>query len=81
MAFIVILGKRMPTTVFVALGTLTGSYVVERLARGWSYVGGQNGIPSLPRLTAGEPRDRGGPVFYYMALGILLGALRRSASG
>jgi len=36
----------VPTSVFVALGTLTGSYVVERLARGWSYVGGQNGIPS-----------------------------------
>src|SRR4051812_37798681 len=51
LAFLVILGKRVPTTVFIALGTLTGSYVVERLARGWSYVGGQNGIPSLPRLT------------------------------
>ena len=73
MAFIVILGRRVPTTVFVAIGTLTGSYVVERLARGWSYVGGQNGIPSLPRLTLGNHEIAEGVWFYYMALGILLG--------
>ena len=73
MAFIVILGRRVPTTVFVALGTLTGSYVVERLARGWSYVGGQNGIPSLPRLTLGNHEIAEGVWFYYMALGILVG--------
>ncbi len=72
MAALVILGKRQPSMVFVALGTLTGSYVVERLARGWSYVGGQNGIPSLPRLTAGSYEISEGPVFYYMALGILV---------
>jgi branched-chain amino acid transport system permease protein len=71
MALLVILGKRSPSMVFVALGTLTGSYVVERLARGWSYVGGQNGIPSLPRLTAGSFEISEGPVFYYIALGIL----------
>ena len=69
---LVILGKRIPTTVFVALGTLTGSYVVERLARGWSYVGGQNGIPSLPRLTVGGYEIVEGKGYYYMALGILL---------
>jgi len=73
LAFIVILGRRVPTTVFVALGTLTGSYVVERLARGWSYVGGQNGIPSLPRLTLGNHEIAEGVWFYYMALAILLG--------
>jgi branched-chain amino acid transport system permease protein len=72
MALLVILGKRSPSMVFIALGTLTGSYVVERLARGWSYVGGQNGIPSLPRLTAGSFEISEGPVFYYIALGILL---------
>ena len=73
MAFIVILGRRVPSTVFVAIGTLTGSYVVERLARGWSYVGGQNGIPSLPRLTLASQEIAEGVWFYYMALGILLG--------
>jgi branched-chain amino acid transport system permease protein len=72
LAFLVILGKRVPTTVFVALGTLTGSYVVERLARGWSYVGGQNGIPSLPRLTVFGHEIAEGPVFYYVALAILM---------
>ena len=73
LGFIVILGRRVPSTVFVALGTLTGSYVVERLARGWSYVGGQNGIPSLPRLTLGNHEVAEGVWFYYMALGILVG--------
>jgi branched-chain amino acid transport system permease protein len=73
LAFIVILGRRVPSTVFVALGTLTGSYVVERLARGWSYVGGQNGIPSLPRLTVAGHEITEGVWFYYMALAILLG--------
>ena len=71
LALLVILGKRVPTSVFVALGTLTGSYVVERLARGWSYVGGQNGIPSLPRLTVFGYEIAEGPVYYYLALAIL----------
>jgi branched-chain amino acid transport system permease protein len=71
LAFLVILGKRVPTTVFIALGTLTGSYVVERLARGWSYVGGQNGIPSLPRLTVFSHEIAEGPAYYYFALVIL----------
>jgi len=70
-AVIIILGKRPPNLVFVALGTLTSSYVVERLARGWSYVGGQNGIPSLPRLTAGSFELTEGPLFYYLALVLL----------
>ncbi len=73
LAFIVLLGRRVPSTVFVALGTLTGSYVVERLARGWSYVGGQNGIPSLPRLTLGSHEIAEGVWFYYMALAVLVG--------
>jgi branched-chain amino acid transport system permease protein len=71
-AAIVLLGKRPPSVVFVALGTLTASYVVERLARGWSYVGGQNGISSLPRLTAASYEISEGPVFYYMALVLLV---------
>lgn len=72
MTFLILFGKRIPTPVFIALGTLTGSYVVERLARGWSYVGGQNGIPSLPRLTIGSYEIVEGRVFYYAALAILL---------
>ncbi|MEO8166496.1 MAG: branched-chain amino acid ABC transporter permease, partial [Betaproteobacteria bacterium] len=68
LAFLVLLGKRVPSPVFVALGTLTGSYVVERLARGWSYVGGQNGIPSLPRFSVFGHEIAEGPVYYYLAL-------------
>jgi branched-chain amino acid transport system permease protein len=71
-AVIVIFGKRIPSVVFVALGTLTGSYAVERLARGWSWVGGQNGISSLPRLTAGSFEIEEGMVFFYVALAILV---------
>jgi len=72
MAALVILGKRIPSLAFVALGTMTGSYVIERLARGWSYVGGQNGISSLARLTAGEFEIEEGIVFCYMALSLLV---------
>ncbi|MEO8165005.1 MAG: branched-chain amino acid ABC transporter permease, partial [Betaproteobacteria bacterium] len=68
LAFLILLGKRVPSPVFVALGTLTGSYVVERLARGWSYVGGQNGIPSLPRFSVFGHEIAEGPVYYYLAL-------------
>jgi len=72
MALLVILGKRIPSLAFVALGTMTGSYVIERLARGWSYVGGQNGISSLARLTAGELEIEEGILFCYMALTLLV---------
>jgi branched-chain amino acid transport system permease protein len=71
-AVIVIFGRRIPSVVFVAMGTLTGSYVIERLARGWSWVGGQNGISSLPRLTAGSFEIEEGAVFFYLALGTLI---------
>ena len=67
-----LLGRRAPTTIFVALGTLTGSYAADRLARGWYYLGGQNGIPSIPSMTAGRYEFAEGPVFYYLVLAILL---------
>ena len=63
-----LLGRRTPTVIFVALGTLTGSYAADRLARGWYYLGGQNGIPSIPPMTAGSYEFAEGPVFYYLAL-------------
>ena len=67
-----LLGRRAPTTMFVALGTLTGSYTADRLARGWYYLGGQNGIPSIPSMTAGSYAFDEGPVFYYLALATLV---------
>ena len=58
MAWFLLLGRYPPSTIFVALGTLTGAYAADRLARGWYYLGGQNGIPSIPPLTAGGYDDR-----------------------
>lgn len=67
-----LLGRYPSSVIFVSLGTLTGSYAADRLARGWYYLGGQNGIPSIPSLTLGSIDISEGPVYYYMALGILV---------
>src|SRR5665213_2363543 len=67
-----LLGRHQASVIFVALGTLTGSYALDRLARGWYYLGGQNGIPSIPPMTIGSYEFPEGPVFYYLALGILI---------
>jgi branched-chain amino acid transport system permease protein len=67
-----LLGRHPTSMIFVALGTLTGSYAADRLARGWYYLGGQNGIPSIPPMTLGSFELEEGPMFYYFALGILV---------
>lgn len=67
-----LLGRHATSVIFVALGTLTGSYAADRLARGWYYLGGQNGIPSIPAMTLGDWELAEGPVYYYLAVGILL---------
>lgn len=67
-----LLGRHPASMIFVALGTLTGSYAADRLARGWYYLGGQNGIPSIPSMTLGSYEITEGPLYYYLALGILL---------
>jgi branched-chain amino acid transport system permease protein len=72
MGWFLLLGRYPPSTIFVALGTLTGAYAADRLARGWYYLGGQNGIPSIPPLTAGPFTIAEGPVYYYLALAILV---------
>ena len=72
MAWFLLLGRYPPSTIFVALGTLTGAYAADRLARGWYYLGGQNGIPSIPPLTAGSFTIAEGPVYYYLALAVLV---------
>src|SRR5215468_3698237 len=66
-----LLGRHPPSTIFVALGTLTGSYVADRLARDWYYLGGQNGIPSIPPMTAGGYEFAEGPAYYYLTLTVL----------
>jgi branched-chain amino acid transport system permease protein len=67
-----LLGRHPSSVIFVSLGTLTGSYAFDRLARGWYYLGGQNGIPSIPPMSLGSYDLDEGPAFYYLALGILL---------
>jgi branched-chain amino acid transport system permease protein len=72
MACFLLLGRYAPSAIFIALGTLTGSYAADRLARGWYYLGGQNGIPSLPLMTLGGFEFDEGPVYYYLAFTILI---------
>jgi branched-chain amino acid transport system permease protein len=67
-----LLGRSPSSVIFVALGTMTGAYAADRLARGWYYLGGQNGIPSIQLMTIGSYELNEGPVFYYFALGILV---------
>jgi branched-chain amino acid transport system permease protein len=67
-----LLGRHQSSVIFVSLGTLTGSYAFDRLARGWYYLGGQNGIPSIPPMSLGSYDLDEGPLFYYFALAILL---------
>src|SRR5439155_21140991 len=38
-----LLARHPSSVIFVALGTLTGSYAADRLARGWYHLGGQTG--------------------------------------
>jgi branched-chain amino acid transport system permease protein len=72
LASFLLLGRYASTTIFVALGTLTGSYAADRLARGWYYLGGQNGIPSIPSMTAGSYEFTEGPIFYYLSFATLV---------
>ncbi len=72
-AFLLI-GRKPPSLIFVALGSLTGSYAAERLARAWYYLGGQNGV-SIPYdmpLKVGAYELREGLGFYYLAFGFLV---------
>ena len=71
-ACFLLLGRRAPSVIFVALGTLTGAYAADRLARGWYYLGGQNGIPSIPQMTLGSYAFDEGPVYYYLAFAMLI---------
>ncbi|HYW91564.1 MAG TPA: branched-chain amino acid ABC transporter permease [Gammaproteobacteria bacterium] len=68
-ALLLLMGKRPPTVIFVALGTLAGSFAAETLAAGWNAIGAANGIPSVPYLTIHGAQLRGVP-FYYVILGL-----------
>ena len=70
-AAFLLLGRRTPTPIFVAFGTLTGSYAAERLVSGWQYVGAGNGLSSIKLLQAGSYEFVEGVAFYLLVLGLL----------
>lgn len=71
-AAFLLLGRRPPTPIFVALGTLTGSYAAERLVSGWQYVGAGNGLSSVKLLKLGSYEFVEGTAFYFLALAVLV---------
>jgi branched-chain amino acid transport system permease protein len=71
-AAFLLLGRKTPTPIFVAFGTLTGSYAAERLVSGWQYVGAGNGLSSVKLLKLGQYEFVEGDAFYFLAFGLLL---------
>jgi branched-chain amino acid transport system permease protein len=71
-AAFLLLGRKAPTTIFVALGTLTGSYAAERLVSGWQYVGAGNGLSAVKLLQLGAYEFVEGTAFYFLALIVLV---------
>jgi urea transport system permease protein len=72
MAVFLLLGRKVPSAIFVAFGTLTGSYAAERLVSGWQYVGAGNGLSSIKLLQLGSFEFVEGLEFYTLALLSLL---------
>lgn len=67
-----LLGKRRPEIIFVALGTLTASYAAERLVAGWTWVGAANGLSIFDYILIGTYELEPGITFYYIAAAILV---------
>ncbi len=67
-AAFLLLGRKTPSAIFVAFGTLTGSYAAERLVSGWQYVGAGNGLSSVKLLQLGSYEFIEGFEFYTLAL-------------
>ncbi|MDT7950996.1 MAG: branched-chain amino acid ABC transporter permease [Acetobacteraceae bacterium] len=72
LAAFLLLGRKTPTSIFVAFGTLTGAYAAERLVSGWQYVGAGNGLSSIKQMAFGGYEFVEGVEFYSLALGILV---------
>ena len=73
-----LIGKRTPTIIFVALGTLTASFAAERLVAGWQWVGAGNGLSIWDFLTVFGVELEPGIAFYYLALSFLVTAYAAS---
>ncbi len=72
LALFLLIGRKTPTPIFVALGTLTGAYAAERLVSGWQYVGAGNGLSAIKLLQAGSFEFVEGVAFYFLAFACLL---------
>lgn len=70
-AAFLLLGRHPPSMIFVALGTLTASVAGDQLVSSWYYLGGQNGIPSIPQLSLGSFEFSTIP-FFYLTLALLV---------
>src|SRR5262245_30468033 len=71
-ALFLLMGRKTPTPIFIALCTLTGSYAAERLVSGWQYVGAGNGLSSVRLLQIGPIEMVEGIPFYFLALTLLV---------
>lgn len=71
-AWFLLLGKRTPEIIFVALGTLAASYAAERLVAGWQWVGAGNGMSIWDFMRIGGHELEPGMVFYYLAATLLV---------
>src|SRR5215217_4014693 len=72
LAAFLLLGRKTPTSIFLAFGTLTGAYAAERLVSGWQYVGAGNGLSSIKLMAFGGFEFVEGAAFYSVALAALL---------
>ncbi len=72
LAAFLLLGRKAPTPIFVAFGTLTGAYAAERLVAGWQYVGAGNGLSAIKLMAFGEYEFVEGVDFYAVALTALV---------
>ena len=72
LAVFLLLGRKAPTSIFVAFGTLTGAYASERLVAGWQYVGAGNGLSAIKLMAFGSYEFVEGVEFYSVALTALV---------
>ena len=72
LAAFLLLGRKAPTSIFVAFGTLTGAYASERLVAGWQYVGAGNGLSAIKLMAFGSYEFVEGVEFYSVALTALV---------
>ncbi len=67
-----LLGRRPASLIYIGMATLAASYAAQRLAAGWSKIGGQNGVSGVPFPTLGGADLEPGRGFYYVALALLV---------